>query len=312
MTQQNHLRGVLLASSACMLWGISGVAASTLFINNPHLTAMWLTQVRMISAGLILLVWGMVAGKHPFKIWHHRHAAWTAVSYGLLGLIPVQLCYFEAVRVGNAPIATIIQFLGPFIISIYYFLFKHVTPSRIELIGMIMAFIGTLLIVTHGHLNSLAISPVILFWGGLSAIGVATNTLIPRTILPKYGALTVTGWGLLIAGLFLTLLQPMWRVHLTITWPQLGLLIVIILLGTVAPFLMFARSLSDILPTTASLMDAFEPLAATVFSITFLNVQLTSFDFIGGLLIILAVMALSLNTHKMLHFLRRRRAHSSS
>lgn len=250
MTQQNHLRGVLLASSACILWGISGVAASTLFINNPHLTAMWLTQVRMISAGLILLVWGMVAGKHPFKIWHHRHAAWTAVSYGLLGLIPVQLCYFEAVRVGNAPIATIIQFLGPFIISIYYFLFKHVTPSRIELIGMIMAFIGTLLIVTHGHLNSLAISPVILFWGGLSAIGVATNTLIPRTILPKYGALTVTGWGLLIAGLFLTLLQPMWRVHLTITWPQLGLLIVIILLGTVAPFLMFARSLSDILPTT--------------------------------------------------------------
>lgn len=68
MTQQNHLRGVLLASSACILWGISGVAASTLFINNPHLTAMWLTQVRMISAGLILLVWGMVAGKHPFKI----------------------------------------------------------------------------------------------------------------------------------------------------------------------------------------------------------------------------------------------------
>nr|WP_274619953.1 hypothetical protein [Lactiplantibacillus plantarum] len=43
MTQQNHLRGVLLASSACILWGISGVAASTLFINNPHLTAMWLT-----------------------------------------------------------------------------------------------------------------------------------------------------------------------------------------------------------------------------------------------------------------------------
>ena len=152
MTQQNHLRGVLLASSACILWGIS-VAASTLFINNPHLTAMWLTQVRMISAGLILLVWGMVAGKHPFKIWHHRHAAWTAVSYGLLGLIPVQLCYFEAVRVGNAPIATIIQFLGPFIISIYYFLFKHVTPSRIELIGADRGFIGTF--IDHDDFRSL-------------------------------------------------------------------------------------------------------------------------------------------------------------
>ena len=190
----------------------------------------------MISAGLILLVWGMVAGKHPFKNLASPPCRLDSGELRFAGLIPVQLCYFEAVRVGNAPIATIIQFLGPFIISIYYFLFKHVTPSRIELIGMIMAFIGTLLIVTHGHLNSLAISPVILFWGGLSAIGVATNTLIPRTILPKYGALTVTGWGLLIAGLFLTLLQPMWRVHLTNeTWPQLGLLIVIILLETDAP-----------------------------------------------------------------------------
>ncbi|MCT3310190.1 DMT family transporter [Lactiplantibacillus pentosus] len=312
MTQQHHLRGVLLASSACILWGISGVAASTLFIANPHLTAMWLTQVRMISAGLILIIWGLIAGKQPFKIWRARHDAWTVVSYGLLGLIPVQLCYFEAVRAGNAPVATIIQFLGPFIISIYYFLFKHVLPSRMEGLGMLMAFIGTVLIVTHGHLNSLAISPVVLFWGGLSAIGVATNTLIPRTLLPKYGALTVTGWGLLIAGIFLTALQPMWRVHLTLTWFQFGLLLVIILLGTVAPFLMFARSLSDILPTTASLMDAFEPLAATVFSIAFLNVQLTRFDFIGGLLVILAVMALSINPHRMFRYLRRRRTHTSS
>lgn len=310
MTQQHHLRGVLLASIACILWGISGVAASTLFISNPHLTAMWLTQVRMISAGLILIIWGTLVGKQPFKIWRQRRDAGRVISYGLLGLIPVQLCYFEAVRVGNAPIATIIQFLGPFIITFYFLFFKHVRPNRIEIIGMAMAFIGTLLIVTHGHLNSLAVSPAILFWGGLSAIGVATNTLLPRAILPKYGALTVTGWGLLIAGFFLMLLQPMWRVHLTINAFELLLLVVIVLLGTVAPFLMFAHSLSDILPTTASLLDAFEPLAATVFSVLFLNVQLTSFDLFGGLLIILAVMALSLNVHKMVGFLHRRRTNS--
>lgn len=306
MTQQHHLRGVLLASVACILWGISGVAASTLFISNPHITAMWLTQIRMLTAGLILIIWGQLVGAAPFKIWQHRKSAWQVASYGLLGLIPVQLCYFEAVRVGNAPIATIIQFLGPFIISIYFLLFKHVTPTRPELIGMAMAFIGTLLIVTHGHLNSLAVSPAVLFWGGLSAIGVATNTLLPRAILPKYGALSVTGWGLLIAGAFLTILQPMWRVHLTLTALQLLLLAVIILLGTVAPFLMFAHSLRYILPTTATLLDAFEPLAATVFSVLFLSVQLTNFDLFGGLLIILAVMVLSMNVRKMAQFLHRR------
>lgn len=304
MNRQHHLRGVLLASVACILWGISGVAASSLFMLNAHVTALWLTQVRMISAGLILLVFGQFAGVKPFAIWRQRATALRVVSYGLLGLVPVQLCYFEAVKFGNAPIATIIQFLGPFIISIYFLLFKHVTPTRPEALGMIMAFFGTLLIVTHGHLNSLAISPVVLFWGGLSAIGVATNTLIPRPLLPKFGAVSVTGWGLFVAGICLNVFGPVWRDHVTLTGTEVALILVIIILGTVIPFLMFAHALGYILPTTASLLDAFEPLAATVFSVAFLNVQLTNYDLFGGMLIILAVMALSLNGRKMINFLR--------
>lgn len=310
MTQRHHLRGVLLASTACILWGISGVAASTLFKQNSAITPLWLTQIRMIAAGLILLIASQVSGQHPGQVWRQPRTAGRLISYGLLGLIPVQWCYFEAVKVGNAPIATIIQFLGPFIISIYYFLFKHVTPNRSEAIGMVIAFIGTLLIVTHGHLNSLAISPAVLFWGGLSAIGVATNTLLPRPLLPKFGPMNITGWGLLVAGIFLAVLHPLWLVHVTLTWSQWLLLLVIILFGTVTPFLMFAHSLSDILPTTASLLDAFEPLAATIFSVLFLNVQLTSFDLVGGLMIIFAVMLLSMNVRKMMTLLHRRRLDS--
>lgn len=305
MTPQHHLRGVLLASIACILWGISGVAASTLFKLSPHVTALWLTQVRMITAGIILLVLGQLIGVKPFEIWRQKATGLRVISYGLLGLVPVQLCYFEAVKFGNAPIATIIQFLGPFIISIYFLLFKHVIPTRPEMGGMLLAFVGTLLIVTHGHLNSLAISPVVLFWGGLSAIGVATNTLIPRPLLPKFGAVSVTGWGLLVAGICLNIFGPVWQDHVTLNWAGWSMIGIIIVFGTVIPFLMFAHALGYILPTTASLLDAFEPLSATVFSVMFLSVQLTKYDLVGGALVILAVMALSLNGHQMLRLIRR-------
>ncbi|WP_125581147.1 DMT family transporter [Levilactobacillus cerevisiae] len=310
MKPQHHLRGVLLASVACILWGISGVAASTLFTLNPHVTALWLTQIRMISAGVILLVFGQVAGIKPFEIWRQKATGLRVISYGLLGLVPVQLCYFEAVKVGNAPVATIIQFLGPFIISLYFLLFKHVTPTRPEALGMFMAFVGTLLIVTHGHLNSLAISPVVLFWGGLSAIGVATNTLLPRPLLPKFGAVSVTGWGLLVAGICLNIFGPVWQEHVTLNWVGWSMIAIIIVFGTVIPFLMFAHALAYILPTTASLLDAFEPLSATIFSVMFLSVQLTKFDLIGGGLVILAVMVLSLNGRQMLRLIHRFRTNA--
>lgn len=307
LTQSNHhLRGILFASVACILWGISGVCASTLFLRNTSLSAIWVTEIRMLVAGMILLGWAQIVGKYPVKIWQQGRSARQVVSYGLLGLIPFQLCYFEAVRVGNAPIATIIQFLGPFIVSFYFLLFKHVRPSRLELVGMGLAFVGTVLIVTHGQLNQLAISPAVLFWGGLSAVGVATNTLLPRPLLPKYGTLTVTGWGLLVAGMCLMFVQPVWRQQIDFSGFDWGMLAVIVLLGTVAPFLMFARSLNDILPTTASLLDAFEPLSATVFSVIFLSTQLTRFDFWGGALIIVAVMALSVNLDWLMHRWRNR------
>jgi drug/metabolite transporter (DMT)-like permease len=259
----------------------------------------------MITAGIILLVLGQLIGVKPFEIWRQKATGLRVISYGLLGLVPVQLCYFEAVKFGNAPIATIIQFLGPFIISIYFLLFKHVIPTRPEMGGMLLAFVGTLLIVTHGHLNSLAISPVVLFWGGLSAIGVATNTLIPRPLLPKFGAVSVTGWGLLVAGICLNIFGPVWQDHVTLSWAGWSMIGIIIVFGTVIPFLMFAHALGYILPTTASLLDAFEPLSATVFSVMFLSVQLTKYDLVGGALVILAVMALSLNGHQMLRLIRR-------
>jgi len=85
---------------------------------------------------------------------------------------------------------------------------------------------------------------------------------------------------------------------------------IIIVFGTVIPFLMFAHALSYILPTTASLLDAFEPLSATIFSVMFLSVQLTKFDLIGGGLVILAVMVLSLNGRQMLRLIRRFRTNA--
>lgn len=308
MTQGHHLRGIMLASVACMLWGISGVAASSLFAMNPDVSPLWLTQVRMIIAGIILLIMAQGVGAKPMQLWQNKYTATRIVSYALLGMVPVQLCYFEAVKYGNAPVATIIQFLGPFIISLYYLVFKHTKPTRSEAIGMVVAFVGTLLIVTHGHLNSLAISPAVLVWGLLSAVGVATNTLIPRPLLTKFGSLSVTGWGLLVAGVCLNVVKPLWQVHLTLDWAQISMLGIIIIFGTVIPFQMFAHSLGYILPTEASLLDAFEPLAATVFSVLFLSVQLTGFDLFGGALIIFAVMILSLDAQTLAVLLHRRRS----
>lgn len=299
--QQSHVwRGILLASIGATAWGLSGVAASTLFKTYPQFDPLWLTQVRMLSAGVIMLCLSGLRQQQPFRIWRQRRGVVEVVAYGLFGLIPVQFFYFLAVQAGNASLATILQYLGPFVIVIYNIFRYRQLPQRSELLGMLVAFVGTFLLVTNGQFKTLAIAPQALFWGLLSAVGMATIALIPRHILPQYGPLNTTGWGLVIAGLAMNTYHSAWLHPQQIPWQAMLLVSAIVLIGTVFALILFNMSFQYIKPTTASLLDAFEPLSATAFSILLLGVPLTRYDLFGGALIILAVALLTVDVSRYL------------
>lgn len=287
--------GIAMVITACTFWGISGLFAKGIFNASSSVTSLWLTQSRMTAAGIILVLFSQLHGDHPFQIFKHPHDAWVIFSYGIFGLLPVQFCYFMVVQYGNASIATILQFVGPFFIIAYQALFRHIPPRRIEVICALIAFLGVLTIATHGYFNQLAVTPMILFWGLLSAVGVATNTLIPQNMLRtnRVPSLVITGWGLLFSGIVLLAIHPA-QPHIPnmpviwICW--LGVLII----GTLIPFQLANNALKYIDATTFSLMDAFEPLSATIGSVLIFNLHMTGADVIGSILVIVAVLALNI------------------
>ena len=249
----------------------------------------------MISAGIILVLLSQIRGEHPFRIFKDLHSAWIIFAYGVFGLVPVQYAYFMAVQYGNASIATILQFIGPFFIIAYQAVFRHLPPRRIEIISAIIAFLGVFIIATHGQFNHLAMTLSVLIWGIIYAIGVATNTLIPQNMLRegRVPSLIITGWGLLFAGLILLLIHPNQPQvpNIPSVWLYtLGILII----GTIIPFQLANNSLKYIDATTFSLMDAFEPLSATIGSVLIFHLQMTGADILGSILVIVAVLAINI------------------
>lgn len=283
----------LIGIISCTFWGISGLCAKGLFNISPEVTPMWVSQVRMITAGMILILVAAVTHKDPLRVWRTKQDAITITAYAVLGLLPVQYCYFRVVQEGNASIATILQFIGPFFIIAYVAIFRHQRPRRIEMIAAVVAFLGVFTLATHGHFNHLALTPGILFWGLCSAVGVATNTLIPqRMVRGGFSSLVITGWGLLISGLALLIVhsgQPQLPHDSMIWWLMSG----VIVIGTLIPFQLFTNALRYIPPSTAGFLDAFEPLSATIGSVLIFNLHLTVADWIGSVMIIVAVLALS-------------------
>lgn len=291
--QSKRTLWAMMAFLGAVMWGISGLFAKALFNLSSQITPLWVSQVRMIVSGIVILLTATALHQHPMAIWHHKKDALSIIAYGLFGLLPVQYCYFVTVRLGNASIATILQFVGPFFVLAYSMLFRHQRPRRIELIAAVVAFLGVAIVATHGQFNKLAISGSVLFWGLLSAVGVATNNLIPQGMVKRFPSLVVTGWGMLIAGLFLLLIHPQQPSLPHTSFVFWGMAAVVII-GTLIPFQIMNMALQYIPASTVSLMDAAEPLSATIGSVICFGLVLKPIDIVGSVMIILAVLALSI------------------
>ncbi len=288
----------ILAAIACVFWGISGLFGKSLFNANPAITPIFLTKIRMVISGLIILLFALITGKKPLIILKNKKDAAIVASYGLFGLVPVQLFYFMVIKEANASIATVLQFIGPFFVVFWMLVTKQQIYRNLDLIAAALAFVGVFFLATHGNLQKLAISPLALLFGILSAVGVATNTLIPRSVISSYPTVVITGWGLFIAGIALFIFDPDIP-KFVITSRIIIDLAGVIVIGTLIPFQWMAGALRYISPSTVSLLDAFEPISAMIGSVVVFNLLLTPMDIIGSVLIIGAVLLVSLNPPKL-------------
>lgn len=275
------------------MWGISGLFAKALFNVSSEVTPIWLTQIRLIVSGIVLLVFAEVFKQKPIKTLKNKHDAWIIFAYAIFGLLPVQLFYFIVVQQANASVATILQFIGPFFVIGYLTVTHKQVMRRLDIIAAILAFGGVFLLSTHGKINELTITPVALFFGLLSAVGEASYTLIPVSIVKRTSSLVGTGWGMLTAGIGLVILHP--QMPQIPNKPEIWLwTAAVIIIGTIIPFQLMANALRYVKPATVSLLDAFEPLSATIGSVLVFGLSMAGMDWVGSILVVLAVMALNI------------------
>lgn len=293
METTHEIKGILLASVSATFWGVSGAIAQTLF-DTTDINSIWLTGIRMLGAGICLLLISLVTKVDLWSIWHHPSDLLQVAGYTLLGLMPVQFTYFLAVEASNAATATILQFTGPVFIALWLVVAHQQWPTRSEGLAILLAIIGAFLLVTHGNPAALVISGWALIWGLLSGVTSATNTLMPAKLLTKYSAMTVNTWSMLLGGILFNCIQPFWSIHVPLTLGNISKLSFVVLFGTLLAFLFFLQSLKYIQPTVASLLDAFEPLSATVIAVALLGVSFEWLDVFGSLLIISTVFILAI------------------
>lgn len=290
----NHVKGMLMALVAATLWGVSGTCGQFLF-QQRGVSVEWLMSMRMLGAGTLLLGAAMLRGDgHVWAIWYDRNDRNKLLSFGIFGMLAVQYTYFAAIKHSNAATATILQFSAPVLIAIYLAVRYNQRLSTLGYFAIFLAILGTFLLVTHGDIDSLNISPLAFTLGIASAISLAIYTLMPGTLLKKYNAMSVIGWGLFIGGIAISLFKAPWDVDGIWDGYTYANTLFVIFLGTLAPFYLYLNAVQLIGGQKASLLTSAEPLSATLIAILWLGVSFQMMDWLGALLIIATVFVLSI------------------
>lgn len=286
--------GIILTLLGATLWGVSGTSVQ--FIGNfRNMNLEWLLTMRLITAGLLTVLYGWIRqGNAIFNVFRNWRDTLGLVIFGVLGMALCQYTYFRSIVIAGAGIATVLQYLAPSMIIIYLLVRYGKRPSTGEIISVILALAGTICLMGNNGFSFESFRSDVLFWGLLSAVGVAVYSVSPVRLLATYGTIPIVGFGMLLSGLVAAVLfqQP----HSYATWDVWTVVgcFNVVFLGTIVSFNAYLEGVKRIGAVSGSILSSIEPISAAFFGWALLGNQFNWVGILGMAMIIATVIIIAL------------------
>lgn len=282
--------GALITLTGAGLWGCNAVVSKYLMAQG--IDAMWMANFRMITSGLVLLLIAVIKNPHTVAdIWSEKRSVQRLLVIAVFAFGVCQLTYYLAIRYSNAGIAAALQQTAPVFVLVYVILKERRKPTAAEITVFPMVMAGSWLIATHGDLSTLAIHPLAVLSGFISALTCALYITLPPSLINRYGTFETVGWGLFLGGCFLAPFCRLWDFPVIWTWQMAAGMAFIILPGAAMAFALYLYGTSIVGPVRGGIYNLFEPVVAAVASAVFLK-QVFHFTEVTGMILILAGIAI--------------------
>ena len=294
MMKRYEIIGIILTLLGATLWGVSGTSVQ--FVGNfRNMNLEWLLTMRLITAGLLTVLYGWIRqGNAVFNVFRNWRDTLGLVIFGVFGMALCQYTYFRSIVIAGAGIATVLQYLAPSMIIIYLLMRYGKRPSTGEIISVILALVGTICLMGNNGFSFESFRSDVLFWGLLSAVGVAVYSVSPVRLLATYGTIPIVGFGMLLSGLVAAALfqQP----HSYATWDVWTVVgcFNVVFLGTIVSFNAYLEGVKRIGAVPGSILSSIEPISAAFFGWALLGNQFNWVGILGMVMIIATVIIIAL------------------
>lgn len=204
-------------------------------------------------------------------------------------MLLVQISYLSAIKWTNSGTATVLQSLNLLFVLVWVCVHDKRLPHWPETVGVILAFIGTMLIATGGNITSLKLPLPGLLWGIADAFGTAAMSIMPAKMIAKWNNFIVNGIAFLVSGLILLPVTQPWNTVPAYDARGWALIAFTIVGGTFGAYWLYMAGVMRVGSMRATMLGTSEPVMATVSSVVWLGQVFAPTDLLGFLLILTMV-----------------------
>ncbi|WP_341636649.1 DMT family transporter [Staphylococcus casei] len=290
-----RIKGIMLAVIGASFWGLGGTVSDFLF-QQKEIDINWYVTARLLISGLLLLVLFKIMNKQKsvFIIFKNIYSIFQLFIFSIFGMLLVQYSYMASINYGNAAVATLLQYIAPVYIIIWYILKRKEAFKLFDLIAIVLTLSGTFLLLTNGSFSRLVVATPSMIWGIISGLALAFYTIYVTKLLVRFPSLLVVGWAMIISGVIMNFRAPIWRFDFTTLDVSTTIYIIFgIVAGTAIAFFCFINSLNYLTAKETTLFGTIEPVMAIVASTVWLHVVFLPYQLLGIILIIILILTLS-------------------
>ena len=291
-------RAYLLLVSAALLYSMNGIVSK--WVMEAGLSPWRLTEIRTTGSLFALLAYLALKGRLRLLRPAKGELGLLAL-FGVIGIAAVQSFYFFSILRLHVSIALIIEFTAPIWIVLYLRFFKKVKIANSMWLGLLAAFVGLILVgqVWQGlTLNGLGVISSF-----LDALSLAAYFVLGRALGQVRSTDTMLVWGFGITSLLYAIVQPWWSFPFKIFSEKINLnghftghylsgwvlIALIIIFGTVLPYLCVLSGVNALSPQVASIIGMLEPVLAGVFGWVLLKETFTTIQLVGAGVVLIGI-----------------------
>jgi drug/metabolite transporter (DMT)-like permease len=293
----NKHRGELYLVIGAVFFSLNGVIVTLVL---DHMTTFRLAQVRAIGTFFLLFLITFIQDRNSLKA--QRREIPTLIFYGVFGYAMVQLGYFIGISRGvPLSLVLIIEFTAPIWIVLWIKFVRKAVVAKDMWVAIALSLLGLIMVakVWEGFAFDLIGS-----FGALgAALALAVYFLMSQSQGTKRSAQAMVVWGMGIAGLFWSLVLPIWNFPTEIFTTEINLqgrfsdysapgwllIAYIIVFGTMVPYLFVVGGIRRLSASTSSVIGMMEPVLAGVFAWVWLSQSWSAIQLAGGAIVLIGI-----------------------